>query len=179
MVGESNYTECVVKRAARPMDFFLKGLLVVGVLVCALISFLMKGQGLLQLLGFALMLGSIIFAMNMWPKFNVVYEYIFVDGQIDFDAIYSGSSRKNMKRMDLEKADVVAPADSPSLDGYKHLEPKTYDFTSRTGEGKVYVIILKGDKEKEKILFEPDDNFLTYLKKKAPRTVEYKPERKG
>ncbi len=36
----------------------------------------------------------------------------FVDGQIDFDRIIGGESRKTMKRMILEKVEVVAPEHS-------------------------------------------------------------------
>ena len=37
------------------------------------------------------------------PTNKIAYEYIFVDGQIDFDRILNGSKRKTMQRIDMEK----------------------------------------------------------------------------
>ncbi|MBO4399694.1 MAG: hypothetical protein J5795_06140 [Lachnospiraceae bacterium] len=169
MVGESNYAECVVKRKSRATDSLLKGLLVFGVL--ALGFFATITGGLLQLLALFLTIGMFFFAMYQWSRFNVEYEYIFVDGQIDFDAVYSGTSRKHLKRIDMEKTEVVAKPDSSALDGYKHLELKPTDYTSGADSDKVYAIIVKGEKCQEEILFEPDENFLQYMKKKSPRKV--------
>ena len=47
------------------------------------------------------------------PKKNVAYEYVFVDGQIDFDFIINGERRKHKKRIDMEKIELIAPEDAP------------------------------------------------------------------
>lgn len=178
MVGESNYTECVVKRkGGSGREILMKSLLVFGCLLCLFLAMIL--QGVLQILGFAILLGGLLFAFNLWPKFRKEYEYIFVDGQIDIDVMYSGATRKHLRRFDMDKIEIVAPVDSPSLDGYKHLNLKPSDYTSRAKDARVFAIFLKGQKQQEKILFEPDDNFLTYMKKKSPRKVEYKPEKKA
>lgn len=178
MVGESNYTECVVKRRGGTAgEILLKSLLVFAVLVSALIALLLTG--VLQFLGFALLIGAFFFSLSMWPKFRKEFEYIFVDGQIDIDVMYSGSTRKHLRRFDMDKIEIVAPVDSHSLDGYKHLNLKAADYTSQVAGRDVYAIFLKAEKGQEKILFEPDDNFLTYMKKKSPRKVEYTPVKKA
>ncbi|MBO4697479.1 MAG: hypothetical protein J5643_09415 [Lachnospiraceae bacterium] len=177
MVGESNYTECVVKRKSGAAgEILLKSLLVFLCLVCIAVALLLNG--ILQFVGFALLIAACFFTFNMWPKFRKEFEYIFVDGQIDIDVMYSGSTRKHLKRFDMDKIEIVAPVDSHSLDGYKHMNLKPLDYTSKMGLNDVYAIILKGEKEPEKILIEPDDNFLTYMKKKSPRKVEYTLQKK-
>lgn len=177
MVGESSYAECVVKRKSGTAgEVFLKALLVFAVLISAFIALMLTG--VLQFLGFALLIGAFFFSLSMWPKFRKEFEYIFVDGQIDIDVMYSGSTRKHLKRFDMDKVEIVAPVDSHSLDGYKHLNLKPLDFTSQLGLRDVYAIFLKGEKTPEKILIEPDDNFLTYMKKKSPRKVEYTLQKK-
>lgn len=178
MVGESNYTECVVKRKSGTVrELIMKSLLVFGCLLCVLLAVILPGAA--SLLGVLILFGGVFFTYYMWPKFRKEYEYIFVDGQIDIDVMYSGSTRKHLRRFDMDKIEIVAPVGSPSLDGYKHLNLKPSDYTSQAEGARVYVIYLKGQKETEMILFEPDDNFLTYMKKKSSRKVEYKPEKKA
>ena len=46
---------------------------------------------------------------------------VFVDGQIDFDAIYGGEQRVNIQKIDLEKVDIVAPEQSHALDSYQQI----------------------------------------------------------
>ena len=169
MVGESNYTECMVKRKGSTADSVKKGLMLF--FIAAVAIFALITTGLVQILGFVLLVVTFVLVANQWPKFKAEYEYIFVDGQIDFDVVYSGSTRKHLKRIDLEKTDVVAPVGDAALDGYKHLELKAADYTSREEGKKVYAIFTKGEKGPEKILFEPDENFLQFMKKKSPRKV--------
>ena len=169
MVGESNYTECTVKRLPQQADIFKKSLLILGAAVLAVAVLLFNG--LIQILFITVLVLYFLFLLNQWSRFNVVYEYVFVDGQIDFDAIYSGSSRKNLKRIDMDKVDIVAPEGSHYLDGYKHLDLKPLRYNSGDPQKKPYVIMLKGNEGQEKILFEPDANFLSYMKRKSPRKV--------
>lgn len=49
------------------------------------------------------------FIIYFLPSKDIAYEYVFVDGQIDFDCIIKGNKRKHKKRTDLEKIDLIAP----------------------------------------------------------------------
>ena len=169
MIGESNYTECAVKKLPKNTDIILKSLLVLGVVVLGLATLLTTG--ILSILFVILLVLYFLFLTNQWSRFKVEYEYIFVDGQIDFDVMYSGNSRKNLKRIDMDKVVIVAPEGSHHLDGDKHLNLKPLDCTSGDPAKKAYAIIIKGNEGQEKVLFEPDSNFLQYMKKKAPRKV--------
>ena len=148
MVGESNYTECMVKRKGSTADSVKKGLMLF--FIAAVAIFALITTGLVQILGFVLLVVTFVLVANQWPKFKAEYEYIFVDGQIDFDVVYSGSTRKHLKRIDLEKTDVVAPVGDAALDGYKHLELKVADYTSREEGKKVYGEYTKVKKVKVK-----------------------------
>ena len=169
MVGESNYTECLVKRAGRASDTVIKVLMLFGVLVLGFLALITPGFH--QFLMVLLLVFYCFFVFGQWARFKAEYEYIFVDGQIDFDVVYSGNSRKHLNRIDMDKVDTVAPEGDHALDGFKHLELKAKDYSSRAQGAKVYVIMVKGEKGPEKILFEPDENFLQFMKKKAPRKV--------
>lgn len=99
------------------------------------------------------------------PNKHVDYEYVFVDGQIDFDRIIADSNRKNMQRTDLEKAEVVAPEGSHALDPFQNL--KTEDYSSGNPEDKHYILVVKGDKGNIKIRFTPNEHLLEQMKMKA------------
>lgn len=166
-MNEGNYGECTVVRKATTKDFVIKGLLIAG---ASLLTFL--GVLVPFLLLVAAIAWYLIFAF--WSRFNVVYEYVFVDGQIDFDKILGGNARKHIKRIDLDTAIVVAPQRSHALDGYKHLQGKPFDYTSLDPEREnlVYVIVNKGKTDNEIIRFEPDESMLALMKKKAPRKIQ-------
>ncbi len=169
MVGESNYTECVVRKAEIRCEAFLKGVLVAGVAGLIFLSLLLK-DGIIQLIGFAAAIGLFILVINIWPKFHAEYEYIFVDGQIDFDVIYSGNSRKHLKTIDLDKVEEVKLYNSEA--SYSDRDRKIVKYVSGAKEARVYTIIIRNESKTEEILFEPDDNFLSYMKRKAPRKVQ-------
>jgi hypothetical protein len=108
-----------------------------------------------------------------WPRFRVVWEYIFCDGQLDFDMIQGGERRKNILRIEIENADVVAPLESERLAGYRHLEVR--DYSSGNGGANVYGIATRlPDKGEEKvlILFEPSERMVELMYTKCPNLVE-------
>lgn len=113
--------------------------------------------------------GIILFLM---PTNKMAYEYIFVDGQIDFDRILNGSKRKTMMRIDMEKIEIVAPESSHSLDSYRQLS--VIDYSSGLTSDKHWIAIAIGEKGTEKIKFTPDEKMLHMMKMKSPsKIVEY------
>lgn len=105
------------------------------------------------------------------PTKNIAYEYIFVDGQIDFDCIYGGSRRKNLAKADLEKTDVVAPEGSHELDSYQNL--KCEDYSSGFPEHQHYVMVSRNEEgDAVRIKFTPDDKMLENMKMKARSKIK-------
>ena len=68
---------------------------------------------------------------------------MFVDGQIDFDAIYGGEQRVNIQKIDLEKVDIVAPEQSHALDSYQQIPLK--DCSSGFDKDRHYIAVYRGD----------------------------------
>lgn len=104
------------------------------------------------------------------PTKNIAYEYIFVDGQIDFDCIYNGDRRKTLMRIDLGKVDVVAPEGSHALDSYSRLALK--DFSSGVSEDRHYIAVYRGEKDSVRIRFTPDEKMLENMKMKARSKIQ-------
>ena len=104
------------------------------------------------------------------PNPHIDFEYVFVDGQIDFDRIIAENARKNMCRTDLEKTEVVAPEGSHYLDGFQNLPIQ--DYSSRNEEDRQYIIVAKGEKGNIKIRFTPDERLLDQMKTKSRSKIK-------
>lgn len=108
------------------------------------------------------------------PKLNVEWEYVFCDGQLDFDRITGGAKRKTMLRVDFEHLVVTAPKNSHALDGYRHNGVEKKDFTSLEEGKNVYGMVVTGGEKNQLIFYEPNEKMLSAMKQKAPRkVVEY------
>lgn len=106
------------------------------------------------------------------PMLKVDYEYIFCDGQIDFDKINGGARRKHILRVDMEEVEIAAPKNSHALDEFRSADQGTVkNFTSGRADGRVYVLIVRQNGKLLKILFEPSDKMVACMKNKSPRKV--------
>lgn len=161
------YTEASVKKRVTAMDIFIK-VITVFVVALLLAAGFFLGQTLLGFLG-AL---GIVFAYYLIPRLSVVYEYVFCDGQLDFDKIMAGEKRKHMYRLDFEQVLIMAPANSHALDSYKNNPAaKKLDFTSLEKDRKVYCIVESAGDIQTLVYFEPNEKMISYIKQKAPRKV--------
>lgn len=158
------YAEAGVKRKDTAATLGLRVLMFIGIFIG--IFLLLLGR----LWGYA---GVIIiaFVFFFYPKLSVEYEYVFVDGQLDFDRIVGRSKRKTMLRIDFEQAEIMAPVNSHALDSYNHIQLEKKDFSSQAKDSKPYAIIASVDSKKMKILFEPSEKMLNMIKQKNPRKV--------
>lgn len=142
----------------------LRLLLVLGIIAGLLILLL---TGAFGIIGAAI----IVIMIYMFPRLNVEYEYIFVDGQLDFDKIMGKAKRKTALRIDFDQVEIMAPMNSSSLGNYSNAQLILKDFSSGEKDSKPYVIIANVDNRKMKILFEPDENMVGVIRQKSPRKV--------
>jgi hypothetical protein len=164
---EPLYAEANAKQMVTARVILLKTLLIFGVVVIALIGLLTQ-MTLLILLDIA----AVVALIWYWPRFHVEWEYVFCDGQIDFDQILGGEKRKTILRIQLEDADLIAPMDSHRMDAYRHLQAR--DYSSLRPEAKKYGIAtrLEGKEEKVVLVFEPNEKMLSMISTKYPGKTE-------
>jgi hypothetical protein len=159
-----SYAEAGVKRRDTMLTLGLRALMILG---CVLGVLLMLLGGLFSIVG-VVIIAAIVF---LFPKLNVDYEYVFVDGQIDFDRITGKARRKTILRIDMEQVEIVAQEGSHALDGYTYVQYEKKDFSSGDRSKKPYIIIANVEDKKYKIFFEPTEKMLTLMKQKSPRKV--------
>ena len=158
------YAETGVKRKDTAATMAIRVLMFIGIIV-GVVALLV--DPILRYVGVAL----IAFIVFMFPKLNIEYEYVFVDGQLDFDKILGNAKRRHILRIDLEEVEIIAPLESHSLDSYTYIQCEKKDFTSRSKDAKPYVIVVTKENKKLKILFEPSEKMISMMKKKSPRKV--------
>lgn len=164
---EQLYAETCVKQKTTAKATALKALWILGT-VLLFGARLFVPSRLVILPGVA----SLVLLIWYWPRFKVEWEYVFCDGQLDFDRIQGGEKRKTMLRVELQDADVIAPMDSYRMDGYRHLAVR--DFSSLNTAAKPYGIVIReeGREEKVVLVFEPSPKMLGMIQSKFPGKTE-------
>lgn len=158
------YAEAGVKRKDTAATMGIRVLMFFGVILGIL--FILAGS-LWSYLGMAM----VIAVFFLYPKLNVEYEYVFVDGQIDFDRITGKARRKTMLRIDFDQVEIMAPFNSPALDSYNNMQLEKKNFSSLNNDSKPYVIIANVENKKTRITFEPNEKMLTVIKQKNGRKL--------
>lgn len=166
---EGMYCEARAKKRSTAKDALIRALFVIGIIFGFAGAFFL-GKGLFLLISVACGIGGYF----VLPSLKVEYEYVFCDGQIDFDKIMNGEKRKRMARIDMDQVVVCAPINSHALDGYKRQGVKNYDFSSMTPEAKIWGIVTTAGEQISLYRFEPDEVMVSKMKQKSPRkVVEY------
>lgn len=162
------YTEASVKKKVTAMDTLMKAGTVALIVILTLAAFLFLGSSVAFIVA---MLGGIL-AYYFLPRLNVMYEYVFCDGQLDFDKIMAGEKRKHMYRLDFDQVLIMAPANSHALDSYKsNPAAKKLNFSSLEKDRRVYCIVESAGEMVTLVYFEPNEKMISYIKQKAPRKV--------
>lgn len=114
-----------------------------------------------------------VFMYFMIPRFNLEWEYTFLDGELRIDKIFSQSSRKRFLVLLFDRVDAVAPLNSDEIK--RNLNNPGFtkvDCSSFSGdENGVYGILYSDEKSRKVILFEPDEKMLKALRRYSPRKV--------
>ncbi len=166
MFNEGLYSDTYVHSRLTQQKLMMRRLMIAACVILPVIGILFFRSIIVTFLAVVLDIVMIYFL----PNKNIDYEYVFVDGQIDFDRIIAGNSRKNMRRADLENVEIVAPENSHSLDSFRKLALE--DYSSRADEDKHYIMVVHGDKGNFQIRFTPDEKLLEQMRMKARSKIE-------
>lgn len=156
------YSEILVSRQPQPINVLKKAGLIAGVIV---------GLAGGVMITPVLLLAAIAFGVGIWyffPRFNVEYEYLIVNKDLDVDIIYSQKKRKKGAEFDLNDMDILAPLNSHRMDYYNgNTRMKICDFTSGRDDITPYAMVIKG----QKILLELDRETVENMRRTYPNKV--------
>ena len=158
------YTEVLVKKQQTGKDKAIKGVLIFFTVLFAAAGIMMNPLILLL----ALVLGIVDYIFI--PKLSVEFEYLYVNGDLYIDRIYSQSRRKRAASYELSNMEILAPYQSHQLDSYKNNQSiKRYNYSSGIeGQGhKPYAFVISKDNTMQMVIFEPDEVMLKDIRNRA------------
>ena len=164
---ENNYVECLVESKASPAVKIFSILS----LALAVIFFLSSILTPLGMAGLILCVAAGVAYYFLSLNANIEFEYQYCDREITVDKILNKSKRKNVAKYEVERIETFAPSRSYHLDEFKNKQYKVLDFSARDASRQpdpTYTFIYDG---KEKVVFEPDAEFVNAVKSVAPRKV--------
>lgn len=157
------FTELVVSKKQGAKEKVGKGVLIFVTVLMAL------GGIIIHPLLLTVFIGLAIADYFLFPRFNVEYEYSYVNGALDIAAIYSKSSRKELTSVNLEEAECIAPYSSHHLDSYG-ITYKTEDYSAGDPNQPPYAAVV-GGQDGRKILLQLDEKMLDDLRYRLPGKV--------
>lgn len=149
--------ELLITRKPKATDLLIR-IAVIAVIVGVAV-FGMPFLGPMSLMA-AIVLGILAWYL-VFPMLSVEYEYVLLNHDLQIDAIYNQSKRKNKMSLDIQTAEIIAPNGSPRLHSFH--PDKTYDFTSREENADVYAIIAPYEQATICLLIEPDQKMLDHM----------------
>lgn len=160
------YSELLVKRKTSPMNTVAKAAMIVLTVLVVL--------GALLTFNVVILIAAVVVCVAdyiLFPRFDVEFEYLHVNDEIDVDKIFSRSKRKRAMSIDLGKMEIMAPLGSHRLDSYENQKLKTIDFSANDKEKRPYVMITSTDKEMVRILLQLDYDMFHNIQRRRPRIV--------
>jgi len=119
--------------------------------------------------------GLLLTGLEIWlvfPRFQLEYEYLYVNGSFDIDAIFAKSSRKRKGSYDISALEVMAPTGSAHLDDYmKRQGLKVLDYSSRQPDKKTWTLIYGDNSQQKALLLELPDEVAQDMRRYAPQKV--------
>lgn len=161
-----SYAEVLLKCKKRPADTMIQLVVLALTVILLVLGFFMRMVILLVPGVFLLIVSNF-----MLPLMNVEYEYLFVAGELTIDKIMGRTKRKNCVTVEMDKVEMIAPADSVRLSEFSHLKCVEKDYTSGQEQSRICVCIYHEEKNVCKVFFEPDDKMLELMRQTSPRKV--------
>lgn len=167
--------ECAVKRKASLKNLALLGL-IIGLMIVAFAFFIFYFRNwIMFLIGILLC----VLISKITSMCDEEYEYIFVNGDMDFAKIVGKKKRIELMSVDMNEVELVAPLSSDKLMPYTKGDSSRYavrDYSSALPghEERMYVLICKSENQAYRIIFEPSEKLIEAMWQLAPRIVEKK-----
>lgn len=156
------YTEQLIKKQTGMKDVVIKAVLVAVAIVSVLTVFIFPMGLLIPIIVIAL----VWFLMT---RLNVEYEYLYVNGDLDIDKIMNKSKRKRVFSANVDSMELLAPVNSPRLDQFQNA--RVINLSSGNADARLYALIVSGNGQMSKLIFEPNDTIIEGIYMLAPRKV--------
>ncbi|MCH5212166.1 MAG: hypothetical protein J1G06_04055 [Oscillospiraceae bacterium] len=107
--------------------------------------------------------------------FNVEYEYVIVNNDLDIDKVMSKKGRKHLVSVDIKNATLMARIDDEENNSIYKNPPegvKILNYSAMSNSGFTYFIDCSVEDERKIILWQPTQKMVEALWKYNPRAVK-------
>lgn len=161
------YKEILVKPAKKSSDVLKKGLWILLTAFCFLAGMFVNQWGMLA---FIVMIFLDIYLI--FPRMNVEYEYLYVNGDFDVDKIFNKSSRKRVGSYNSGDLQIMAPTGSDQLKSCMNgKNVKIRDFSGDDPKEKSWTLIYGDADSQEALILELPDEVAQDMRRHSPRKV--------
>ncbi|PKM65595.1 MAG: hypothetical protein CVU95_14795 [Firmicutes bacterium HGW-Firmicutes-2] len=163
------FNEQLVERKQNMTDNLKKvTILAAGVLLLAT-AFLIPG---LRSLIYVIAIGIIAAIVILLRRFNVEYEYIFTNGELDIDQITNKNKRKRLLSVHVDSFMIMVPISNKDYGKDVDKYSKLYDVSSGVLHDNTYAAIFDKDSKKIKLVFEPNEKMFNAIRAYIPRKIK-------
>lgn len=165
----SIFKEQLVKKESTSKDTLAK----IGIIVAAIIIILLANV-LIPTFGLFITVGIGYGAFWLFQRFDVEYEYIFTNGELDIDKIFNKSRRKKALTVNVKQFEVMAHIEDPMhIHEWKRAQ-KVLDYSSGKTKENTYGAIFTQEGQLVQLIFEPNGSILEGIGHYIPRQLHRK-----
>lgn len=165
-----SFKEQMIKKVPEGKETALKILIGAGALALAAGMIVFSMAFGLGAIGFALGCGLIYGGFWLIKRYDIEYEYIFTNGDLDIDKIMGASTRKRLITVKISEASDIGILKSLDSDGRTVVLASANDPSADD-----YYLDVKHKKHGDvRIIFTPNEDILRVMKPFFPRTMKGK-----
>lgn len=169
------YLEYIIKPKHTPKQLVLTILIFLLATVLAAATFMISFmEPLVMQFMFALIVAYYVGAWYLTRKFNVEYEYIVTNDELDVDKITAKSTRKRMLTVSSRKFDYFGKAEGHQFEKFLKdpgIQVKFDASKGKNSEGRYYAVFENKLSQKMLLIFNPTSKMLDAFKRYNPSVV--------
>lgn len=162
------FTETIIKQKKSPMVYLATlGMILATLIVWVFSLALMSIPALSSLVGI-LDVGIVYLSYYVISGFNIEYEYIATNTDLDIDKIVNKRKRKRIISLRLSDIDILAPVENARENSG---QTKIINAAKSKNDPDAYYIITSKNGQKTKIIFNPNEKMIENAKRFYPERV--------
>ena len=168
------FLEYLMKKKPTGMDFLKRlGIVLAALVLCYLIILGFSQVQFLRAYIFIALAGVVYFSIIFMRNFDLEYEYIYTNGDLDIDMVKGRKTRKRMIGLSCKNIELMAS--DKNMTYKRDFEggnfAKKYNAVFNPADGRVYHVIFSKDGERSLLTFQPPVKLLEAMQKMNPRCV--------
>lgn len=169
------FLEYLLDKKSTAADMLKKvGIILAAVVVMILIVNIMAMFGTVLLSYMPLALAAEVYGVYLLIRnFNIEYEYIFTNGELDIDIIKSRRVRKRLTSLTTKNIELMARKENSLYrrDFENESIAKKYDAVYDPAKGDIYCVLYSVDGVRSLLTFQPPEKLVEAMQKLNPRAV--------